>query len=201
MSEVDVGPDWRLFVAVGLPDDVRTRLAEAVTPVAEANAEHFRWTDAASWHVTLAFLGSVDPSACDPIEEALWNVAGAVPRFDAQPSRSGRFGRGVLWLGFDDPSYASLVTLGEAVRAILPRIGIPFDERPLHPHLTLARQRDRRGIGVSRSRLAEVDEAVGPIVDDLRFPVTRVSLYRSHLGPDGARYEPIAHAPLARAVA
>jgi 2'-5' RNA ligase len=58
--------------------------------------------------------------------------------------------------------------------------GLAPEERPFHPHLTLARIRppvDVRGL---------LDEEL-----DLSWPCDRVVVYRSHLGRGGARYEPL----------
>ena len=48
----------RLFVAVVPPDAALAELEDAVAPLREA-APELRWTGAASWHLTLAFLGEV----------------------------------------------------------------------------------------------------------------------------------------------
>ena len=61
------------------------------------------------------------------------------------------------------------------------------EKRPFWPHLTLAR--------VKRGEIA------GPLGDPApppgeSFEAAEVVLYRSHLSPTGARYEPLARAPL-----
>lgn len=52
---------WRCFVAVPIDEDVRLALAAAAVP-SRAHAD-LRWVPAGSWHLTLAFLGSIEPSA------------------------------------------------------------------------------------------------------------------------------------------
>lgn len=194
-----VDDHWRLFVALEIPATTRAVLGEALSPMAATNDEHLKFVPSGSWHVTLAFLGSVHPSWSDVIERSVAVSASAVPAFDVALGRAGRFGRGLLFLGLDDEAFASVRKLGQVVREGLTANGVPFDTKPLHPHVTLARQRDRRGIGVSRSRLQEVDVAVAgiPTPEHLRWSVRTVSLMRSHLGGEVVRYEPLARLPLA----
>ena len=48
----------------------------------------------------------------------------------------------VLWVGLDDPSQA-LGRLNERLMAALTPLGFPPEDRPFHPHLTLARAQNR----------------------------------------------------------
>jgi 2'-5' RNA ligase len=202
----DRGEHWRLFLALEVPDETRSSVAQAIAPLAAEHADHLRFTDPASWHLTLAFLGALDPSWADVIEDAMVQAAAKVAPFAVTLGRAGRFGRGILWLGFDDPSYASILTLNRAVRSALAARDVPHDTKPLHPHLSLARQRDRDGLGVSRSRLAEVDAAMarlrsdsggdGIAIEAQSWAVTRLVLLRSHLGDGSPRHEPIARVAL-----
>ena len=49
----------RAFVALIPPAEALGELADAVAPVRAAHPG-LRWTPAAQWHLTLAFLGEVD---------------------------------------------------------------------------------------------------------------------------------------------
>src|SRR5436190_15027723 len=56
----------RLFVAIALPESVRTVVAGLATPL-----RHVRWTPLEQLHVTLRFLGNVVADKCDPLMKAL----------------------------------------------------------------------------------------------------------------------------------
>ena len=179
---------WRCFVAVPVPDELRAALRSRLDAWrAEPDAPDLRWTDPQGWHLTLAFLGSVDVDTLAGIEQA---VADAVAR--ARPDRLSAGGLGafpsprrarVLWYGVADPD-ASLRTLADGVRErlapLMPRLG---DEAPFRGHVTVGRTRGQRGSDLG-PWLARHAAPTGTV------PLERVILYRSHLGGRGpARYE------------
>lgn len=190
------GDQWRLFIALEVPQGVRDAVAQAIAPFVAAHNDHLRFAPADTWHVTLAFLGPVDPSWADRLEDTIGAVAALQGSFEVRLGRAGRFGRGILFVGLDDPSYAAVRGLGQHVRDGLDRIGIDHDRRPLHPHLTLARPHDVSVRGISRNRLVEVDEALAD-VQPRAWRARTVTLLRTHVTDvDGARA--VRHEPLAR---
>jgi RNA 2',3'-cyclic 3'-phosphodiesterase len=155
----------RLFVAVRPPEPALDRVAALRRP-AQAGV---RWTTRAQWHVTLRFLGEVTDPA--PVAAALDGAS--------LPGAEGRLGPAVGRLGREVVMVPvhGLDALAAAVVSATAAAGLPPDRRAFRGHLTLARVRH----GPVR---ALVGEAI-----DLGFPVEDVRLVRSHLGPDGARYE------------
>ncbi len=126
----------RLFVAVFPPEDV---LADLRRRVAAAAGPAVRLTPVDRWHVTLAFLGNVEPEHRPDVERALDGVATAGP-LRLRLSGGGSFGRGrsaVLWTGLDG-DLAGLGDLHARLRDALVAGGLPHDERPFTPHLTVA---------------------------------------------------------------
>ncbi len=126
----------RLFVALVPPADALAELAAAVDALPPTPG--VRWTRAEQWHVTLAFLAEVDDRTRAALAERLERVA----RRHAPPTLAlaggGRFGRQVLWTRVDGDR-AMLRRLVDAVRAAARRCGLPIDQRPYRPHVTLAR--------------------------------------------------------------
>ena len=89
-------------------------------------------------HLTLAFLGAIEPEAVERARE----VAAAIraPAFDLRLDRAGSFrGAKVGWAGCDSPPLA-LLMLAEDLAAALEGAGFVVDERPFAPHVTLARR-------------------------------------------------------------
>lgn len=185
----------RLFVALPCAASARASLDGALAPVRDATSEHLRWVRPDTWHLTLAFLGDVEGSRVDLVTSAIVRAAAGHAPFDVSVRGASRFGRGVLFLAVDNDAFNATVALGDAVRRELREAGVWFDDKPLHPHLTLARQRDRRGRGVSRSQLDAVEAALGAL-GDVRWPADEVVLFRSHLGEGPVRHERVAAAPL-----
>ena len=68
--------------------------------------------------------------------------------------------------------------MSRAVRRELKRGRLPYDSRPFTPHLTVARPGDR----LDRTAV-EADRAVLADYRGPAWPVDRLELVRSHLGP------------------
>lgn len=146
-------------------------------------------------HVTLAFLGELDSAeisrAADAASAAAvaaggdwklaWGNAGAFPSL-ARPS--------VVWLGLADGVITAKVQ-GLLVAELRLR-GLPFDDRPFRPHLTLARVRN----GLTRQRAADLDAVIAALVAPVPAAVEALVLYRSKLGRGPAVYEQLARASL-----
>jgi 2'-5' RNA ligase len=179
---------WRCFVAVPVPDQLRLSLAAAVDDWrGERDGAELRWTDAAGWHVTLAFLGWVDSTDVSELGRAMAQAAGRTNPTALTTRQLGAFPSPrrarVVWYGIADPE-RTLRGLADDVRnALEPLVPSVADQSPFSAHITLARSRDGRGADLSR--WLETHRAPAG-----ELPVGEVVLYRSHLGGRGpARYE------------
>jgi 2'-5' RNA ligase len=175
---------WRCFVAIPIGEALRRDLRSAVDGWrGREELAGLRWADADAWHVTLAFLGSIDPASVPEVVERLATVAEAHP---ATRSTTGGLG------GFPAPARARVAWYGiEDVHGRLARlaadvaVALGLDaSRPLRPHLTLARA--RRAPVDLRPWLASASAPTGVLAAD------RIELVRSHLGGGPARYETLA---------
>src|SRR5207244_2026935 len=154
-----------------------------------------RWVDPTGLHVTLKFLGEVR-------EGELSSVAGAVRATAAEHAAIGLALGGlggfpslarprVLWAGIRTGT-PELGRLAAALERTLQPLGFPPESRPFRGHVTIARVRSPRGLG----RITAAIEAT-PDVAFGNWTAGDVILYRSHLRPTGATYEPLAIVPLA----
>ncbi len=174
----------RLFVAVELPGRVREALTawqRSVLPGRPA----LRAVKAEGLHITLCFLGSRPSSELEAIKSVLLELDG----FSAPPRLALA---GALWLPVRRPRVLA-VRCNDAEQA-LARVqatlsqrltnayGYEQESRAFSPHITLARVR-------ARERIAPEQLAPPPA---LEFDASTLALYRSDLGSDGARYEPVA---------
>lgn len=177
-------PKIRLFAAIEFPADVRTAIEVATAPLRTTIAG-LRWVPAENLHLTLVFLGWVEPDDVDSIQRAIEaSVAPAEP-FTARLGGAGRFperGRArVLWVGFTSGADA-LAALAELARgAVADRL---TDARPFRPHITIARA--KQPVRITGRAL----DALPPLDRDVT--VGAVTVFRSHLGSPHPRYEAIA---------
>ncbi len=137
--------------------------------------------------MTLLFLGSVDPGYVPELQALVDEAAAAhAPyrvRADAGDGRA-RHGEGVGWLGLGDGA-GQLIAVATDVAGRCRRdiTAGPPPKRTPSAHLTVVRKANEGVIEALRSR------EHGPLGVD--WTVDRISLVRSHLDPDGARYETV----------
>ena len=182
----------RLFFAVSVPPLLLARLEEATSRLRDRWPQA-RWAPPANQHVTLRFLGWVEDEEVEPVRRA--GAAAAESLEPAPVSLSGlgvfpsRARARVLWVGLDDPA-ALLASAAATLAERLEPLGFAPEERAFRPHLTLARFRTPERVRVELEPLDLGDESL--------FEVAAIELFRSHLHPQGARYEVVAAFPLGR---
>ena len=166
----------RAFVALELPEafaDEVAALARQLAAVCEG-----RFVPEGSHHLTLAFLGEVDETGVRAAMEALETACAGMGPIELAAEGLGTFGRGratTLWLGIRRSEELDL--LARRVREELAARGLTYDEKDFLPHVTLARR--------ARAPRGELGDLAFPLPDEAR----RVTLFRSILEPDGARYK------------
>ncbi|MBK6982591.1 MAG: RNA 2',3'-cyclic phosphodiesterase [Betaproteobacteria bacterium] len=133
----------RLFFA--LWPDLPARQALAAHGERLARLAGGRPVPASRLHLTLVFLGEIEPPRIDSLREAAQEVE--ANRFGMALDEIGSFRHArVAWAGLRKPSPA-LLTLQAALAGNLARRGIELEPRPFAPHLTLV-----RGIGETMAR-------------------------------------------------
>lgn len=185
----------RLFVALNLPEDLRSRLAGM-----HGGIDGARWVPPENMHITLRFIGEAPEAKIADIAEALDDVRSPSPAVTL--SGVGRFGSGerarALWVGVDKTN--GLAALHTRIDHALIRAGLPPEGRKYTPHVTVARfgsgGRGKRGGGPPHTRVMHWLEANGGFFA-LPFDAWEFVLYESHLGRKGPVYVPVAEFPLA----
>lgn len=178
----------RLFTAFALPPDVRE---EVLRRQAALEALPFRrWQSPETLHLTLHFLGEVEPALVEPLAQTLGNAcAGAAP-FRLQLGRLGAFPSPkrprVLWIGVEG-QVDRLLALEGVMRPRLLGLGIPLEARTYHPHITLAR--DPLGSVALPPTMAGHDAA-------REWQAAELTLFQSILRRTGAVHEVLATFPL-----
>ena len=184
----------RIFVALPIPLPVATELA-ALVP---APLEGLKRVRPELLHVTLAFVGWLAEARVAEVTAAVREVASAGRPFRVDLTAVGRFppsGRPrVVWAGIARPAAARTVELGGVVRASLETAGLPFDPKPLQPHITLARIRDDASVEQARAVASAV--AAARVPEGLAFEVDGIDVMSSVLTRSGPRYSLVARAPL-----
>ncbi|SFO21139.1 RNA 2',3'-cyclic phosphodiesterase [Sphingomonas sp. OK281] len=173
----------RLFVALRPPPSIRQSLLDIMEGVPSA-----RWQDEEQLHVTLRFIGEVERPVAEDIAVALSQVVAPIPSVSL--TGVGRFekrGRtDTLWAGVTP--HGALTALHRKVDQACVRAGLPPEHRSYLPHVTVARLARSAGVGFA----IEDWLATHAALSSAPFPLPHLVLYQSHLGRDGATYEPVA---------
>ena len=183
----------RLFFSVPLPDEARAAAASAVQAMKRAAGDSpLSWTKDEQLHFTLAFLGELPESDLPRLRE----VASTLSRlraFELILSGAGAFPSPrkprVLWLGAGQGG-PELTELAKLLADGLRSAGFELEERPFHPHLTVARVKPGGERGASRALGAS------PQGELARMRVDRLCLMQSQLSPHGAKHVVVAETRL-----
>jgi len=177
------GAAIRAFFAVELGAAARRAAAAAAHALrGRPGGDGVRWVRPEGLHVTLRFLGGVEPARVAPLAARARGELALLSPFRV------RLGAAEL---FPTPRRPRVVALGLRPEAPLAALagaleraavaeGFAPEERPFRAHLTLGRVRERR-----------CPDAAGLAVPAEELAVDEIVLYRSELAPEGARYVPL----------
>ena len=166
----------RLFVALQLPENVRTRLTALQGGVPGA-----RWASDSQLHLTLRFIGEVDGNVAHDIDDVLAGIR--APAFALELLGVGEFGGKrprALWAGVR--ANEALLHLQKKIETALQRIGLAAEERKFSAHVTLARMRSS-----PREKVVQFLTHHGLFASE-PFKVEHFVLFSSHLGSGGSVY-------------
>jgi 2'-5' RNA ligase len=177
----------RLFVAIDIPEDVRSAISAFVAELRPAS-RNARWTRIEGLHVTLKFIGEVSQEEAEAIKTALASIS--PPNSISMNFRGLGFFPNerrprVLWVGIE--AGPALAELAGAIEKSLEALGIPREQRAFSPHLTLARFDTPRGLDALHAAI----EKAGPVEFGASI-ATDFHLYQSVLKRGGAEYTRLA---------
>lgn len=169
----------RLFVGLRPPAAIRAQLLALMGGIPGA-----RWQEDGQLHITLRFIGEVDERAAEDAALALSSVRW--PPLEVALDGVGTFdSRGrinAVWAGVRPKE--GLAALHRKIDQALVRAGQPPERRAYLPHVTLARMNTP---SEAVSRFVEAHAGLASPA----FALEHFYLFESHLGHEGARYEPV----------
>jgi 2'-5' RNA ligase len=192
MNDMQTKQSLRIFCAVELPDDVRARAAAHISHLrATTSAAPLKigWERAEKLHLTLKFLGELEPARIEALTRAAKRAAESASKFEVTLAEAGAFPASgnarVLWLGLRDETNR-LVALHERLEEECARENFPREARAFHPHITIARIRIP---SAAARHLAKLHSETA--FDPVSFHVEEFVIMQSQLGAGGSRYTPL----------
>ena len=185
----------RTFIALEMPASVQRVLNSTIERFARA-LPALRWVDAASIHLTLAFLGELDDDRLALAMEATQAAAHDFPTFDYRLTAPGIFGSPqqprVIWMGIADQPVAQLhgsplQRLHHTLNRELQRRNFETENRPFSPHLTLARVKHPLTPAEQQSLQRLLHSSSGAAITNF-YKVSHLNVMKSELSRAGAKY-------------
>lgn len=177
----------RLFVAIELPKQVKNQLADLAR---QLDVSRIRRVPAENIHVTLRFLGDCDYGKAKSLELLLQRAVGELPVYRLKLGALGAFPSirraRVFWIGVEE-GYDETIDVRQRIEGRLGADGFAGENRPYHPHATLARLKVATDI---RSSMDKMDKTIRR--PEKAIIVREVVLFESVLKPSGAQYRCLA---------
>ncbi len=184
----------RLFIAIEIPDAIKTELSKLQTELRRAGAD-VSWTKPENIHLTLRFLGEVGEWQLDDLKRLCAEIAAEFQPFSLRLKDTGYFPNfrqpRVLWVGLAGETGIA-AELQERLEEGLITIGFDQQDKPFKAHLTIGRVKSGKNV---KQLVAASDMYPLP---ELSFEVGEIVLMKSDLHPAGARYTALIRCPLLR---
>jgi RNA 2',3'-cyclic 3'-phosphodiesterase len=187
----------RSFIAIELPPEVKKALTRLQDRFKPGDAGQVKWVDPENIHLTLHFLGNIQPDAVKPLTAAVEQAAAGSRHFQLDIGELGAFPDlkrvQTIWVGLAG-DLNKLDKLYKDVGANMVPLGFKPETRPFSPHLTIGRVRDfvRPEERAALSRMIENS----PFNAKYRIDVIAVDLMKSQLTPRGPIYTKLASVKL-----
>ncbi|MBU0503102.1 MAG: RNA 2',3'-cyclic phosphodiesterase [Candidatus Omnitrophota bacterium] len=168
----------RAFIAIELPKEIKEFLSDIQKRLTPAGAD-VRWVKPDNIHLTLKFLGEINPEALDQTIQSLEKIAADRKAFYLSLSSVGVFPKiespKVVWIGINKGS--------SEIREVAGEIG----KDDLSAHITLGRVKSKKNLG----RLVDILKVfeVNPQKTPQECLVNKITIFKSTLLPDGPVYE------------
>jgi 2'-5' RNA ligase len=193
-SRSDARPErYRLFVAIALPEPVRHAIEKAQADLRAAlPAKSIRWTRGEQFHLTMRFLGGVEASQVDRLNEAVRRACAGSGGLQLRAARIGVFPGPrrprVVWTGVDDQD-GRLAELQRSIEAATNAFTEEPPQEKFSGHITLARCRD-----LNRNEASTLTSLVQTMAGTSfgQWTARSVDVVRSQPTSQGSRYTTLA---------
>jgi 2'-5' RNA ligase len=202
MSNETPAQTHRLFIAISLPERVKTEIEKAQAELRGVlPGDGFRWTKREQFHLTLKFMGNVPADRIESLICSVQKACNGVPALRLRAGRIGAFPKvkspRVVWVGVHDRE-GFLLKLQPAIEAAVIGFTTEKAEGEFTGHVTLGRAR-----GLERSQAEAFAKLAVRMAERCfgEWTADKIEIIRSEFSPAGARYTTLAAVPLAGALA
>ena len=182
----------RVFLSLPIDGALRMQIGRVADRLRRETVMPASWVRPESYHVTLRFLGEIDPALTVSLEKTVTSVAGKFAPFALRVDTVGAFPSAdrarVLWVGAS--AGPAFVELASALERRLQDSGFSPERAEPIAHVTMARIKGRPD-----ARLPRILETLGSFPPHA-LRVDRIVFMESRLSPRGPSYDPLFTVPL-----
>jgi 2'-5' RNA ligase len=186
-----MSPTIRTFIALELPPSVIS-LLEKVQDDLKSMKIRAKWVRPENIHLTLKFLGNINPDDIDNIGGAMMDAVDDFAGINLVARGVGVFPGikrpRVIWVGLGG-QIQLLFAMQRALEDNLEALGFRKEKRPFKGHLTLGRIRQT----IDPSMIHQIMREYATLPSE-KFTVRRIILFKSDLKPTGAVYSQLQQA-------
>lgn len=175
----------RCFIGIEIPTEIKRRLSDTAQRIGNVVGPRYRSIPEENFHITVKFLGDVEPPALRLLTESLGQRAQRAKAVDftidtlsAFPSAASSR---VIWAG--GAPTIDLLELVQEVEQAAVDFGLPAETRPFTPHITLLKLRNRQK-PASMQEMTTDETLLTPSL----IPIRRLCLYASEPIGDSVSY-------------
>lgn len=171
----------RAFIAIDLPEKVKNKIAELENDLKKCDLA-FKWVKPENIHLTLKFLGDINPEQVNKIKEVITKISAKFVAFKVNFNGFGFFPNQrkpkVFFISINKEKL--LKNIASELEKELEMLSFERENK-FKSHITLARIKDFRNIESLREKIknTQLDEV---------FPVNTITLYKSILTKEGPIY-------------
>ena len=175
----------RCFVAIEIPEPIQNQLARIQGSLSK-QIQKASWVKPGNIHLTLKFLGDVDPDNLESIKEAVERATSRHRSFSLRIGGVGAFPNlarpRVMWTGVRVGG-ERVSALAQDINLALSHCGFSLDTKKFNPHLTVARLKERIDLRPYTDQYSQYDRIDGAVMT-----IDAISLIQSQLHPKGTIY-------------
>lgn len=171
----------RAFIAIDLPEKVKNKIAELENDLKKCDLA-FKWVKPENIHLSLKFLGDINPEQVNKIKEVITKISAKFAAFKVNFNGFGFFPNQkkprVFFININKEKL--LKNIASELEKELEMLNFERENK-FKSHITLARIKNFRNIESLREKIknTQLDEV---------FPVNTITLYKSTLTEEGPIY-------------
>lgn len=176
----------RLFIGVPVSSLKAIQKVESWKNNSRMRLNKMNWVKPENWHITLSFFGDTPSEKVDLLKQLIDQSFNEVAAFNSNLEGVGVFPNrrdpNVLWLGLN--SLQNVLSAYHQLGDLLKQNGLNFDQKPLKPHLTIARMKYLADKAIIDTLVKDYGQTV---FDQVK--IDRLVLFESLLTPQGPIYK------------